>query len=367
VKETAVLEGLIQETNLDPWYLDNLVCPRDHGPLQVLAEQLVCSDGHAYPVVDGVPVMLLNNAAQTLEVAGRSLCAASRNGEKSTPPFYLETIGVNDEQRRGILELSQKSNDIDPVVSYLIGATNGSMYSRLTGKLPSYPIPEIRLPDAKGDWLLDVGCNWGRWSIAAARKGYSVVGVDPSLGAIMAARRVSLSMGLENKYVVADGRYLPFAATRFDQVFSYSVLQHFAKHDAILALNEIARVLKPQGKSLVQMANLYGARSLYHQARRRFRAPQDFEVRYWSLPELRRTFQSTIGNTTINVDCFGGLGIQRSDWHMMNGRLKLVVAASETLRTLSKPLPVLRYAADSLYLESQRSAIRDSKSAIRNS
>src|ERR1051325_8871 len=341
---------------MDNWYLDNLVCPRDHTQLAARGEQVICAEGHAYPVVDGVPVMLLNNTAQTLEVAGRSLCAANENGRKSTPPFYLETIGVNDEQRRGIIKLSQNANGIDPVVNFLIGATNGYMYQGLIGKLRSYPIPEIRLPVSSGDSLLDVGCNWGRWSIAAARKGYSVVGVDPSLGAIMAARRVSASMSLDNKYVVADGRYLPFAAKRFDRVFSYSVLQHFAKHDAVLALNEIGRVLKPQGKSLVQMANLYGVRSLYHQARRGFREPQNFEVRYWSLPELKRTFNSTIGNTRIEVDCFGGLGIQRSDWDMVSSRLKLVVAASEALRNLSKPLPLLRYAADSLYLKSERAA-----------
>src|SRR6185369_8177834 len=130
---------------MDSWYLENLVCPRDHQRLEVLGERLVCSEGHAYPVVEGVPVMLLDNTDQTLEVAGRSLCAASENGAKSTPPLYLETIGVNDEQRLGILELSQNGNCIDPVVSYLIGATNGYMYQGLVGKLRSYPIPEIRL------------------------------------------------------------------------------------------------------------------------------------------------------------------------------------------------------------------------------
>ena len=342
---------------MDPWYLENLVCPRDHERLEVLGERLICAESHAYPIVEGMPVMLLDNTDQTLEVADKSLRVANGSAGKPTPPFYLETLGINDEERNGILDLSENVNCIDPVVSYLIGATNGYMYRGLIGKLQSYPIPEIRLPRSSGEWLLDIGCNWGRWSIAAAKKGYSVVGVDPSLGGIMAARRVSTSLGLDNKYVVADGRYLPFAAKRFDRVFSYGVLQHFAKHDAVLTLNEIARVLKPEGKSLVQMANVYGLRSVYQQARRHLKEPQNFEVRYWSLPELRRTFKSAIGETTVNVDCFGGLGIQRSDWSMVSARLKVVVAASEMLRAISKPLPILRYAADSLYLESQRPSL----------
>ena len=341
---------------MDPWYLTNLVCPRDREPLKGDNEQLQCSRGHTYPVVDGVPVMLLDNAEQTLEIASKSLgLAKGTHTNGSTPPFYLETLNIDPHEQNGILELSRKGQSIDPVVSYLIGATNGHMYRPLIGKLSSYPIPEIRLPGASGEWLLDIGCNWGRWSIAAAKKGYSVVGIDPSLGAIMAARRVSTSLGLDIKYLVADGRYLPFPAERFDRVFSYSVLQHFTKQDAVLALNEVSRVLKPQGKSLVQMANIFGLRSLYHQARRGFKEPKKFEVRYWSVPELKRTFKSSIGTTQVKVDCFGGLGIQRSDWKMVGARLKVIVAASEILRTISKPLPFLRYAADSLYLESERS------------
>lgn len=340
---------------MDPWYLRNLVCPRDGEPLKGDNEQLKCLRGHTYPVVEGVPVMLLDNAEQTLEIANKSLgLAKGTHTNGCTPPFYLETLNIDYHEQKGILELSRKSQSIDPVVSYLIGATNGYMYRPLIGKLSSYPIPEIRLPGAKGEWLLDIGCNWGRWSIAAAKKGYSVAGIDPSLGAIMAARRVSTSLGLDIKYLVADGRYLPFPAKRFDRVFSYSVLQHFPKRDAVLALNEVSRVLKPQGKSLVQMANIFGLRSLYHQARRGFKEAKNFEVRYWSLPELKRTFESSIGVTQVKVDCFGGLGIQRSDWTMVGARLKVVVAASEILRTISKPLPFLRYAADSLYLESER-------------
>ncbi len=97
----------------------------------------------------------------------------------------------------------------------------------------------------------------------------------------------------------------------FDRAYSYSVLQHFAKQDAILALNEIARVLRQQGKSLVQMANFSSVRPLYHQARRGFKAAKNFEVRYWGVPELKRAFKSSIGATKVRVDCFGGLG---SDW-----------------------------------------------------
>src|SRR5262249_45598378 len=155
--------------------------------------------------------------------------------------------------------------------------------------------PEIRLPPAAGETLLDVGCSWGRWTISAARKGYAAVGIDPSLSAILAARRVTRSLGLDAAYVVGDGRYLPFPPGVCSVVYSYSVLQHFSRPAALTALAQVARVLKPEGFSLVQMPNAYGVRSFYHQLRRGFREGQQFEVRYWTPSQLKRRFEQLIG------------------------------------------------------------------------
>jgi SAM-dependent methyltransferase len=122
---------------------------------------------------------------------------------------------------------SRPLGEIDPFVQNIIAATNGMLYISLIGKLTDYPIPYLRLPSGEGKRFLEIGCNWGRWCIAAARLGYRPVGIDPSLKGIRAARQVAQQLGIEAHYVVADGRYLPFANGTFDQVFSYSVLQHF--------------------------------------------------------------------------------------------------------------------------------------------
>lgn len=50
---------------IDPGLRDLLVCPVDHGELvdDVEAERLVCTVcGLRYPVVDGIPVMLVEEA-----------------------------------------------------------------------------------------------------------------------------------------------------------------------------------------------------------------------------------------------------------------------------------------------------------------
>lgn len=340
---------------MDRWYLDNLVCPRDRNQLEAVSDKLACPEDHFYPVVDGVPVMLLDDQSQTISAAEKTLQqAAGLSDQNQMPELYLESLSISEIQRKGIIDLARNGpGKIDPVVAFMIGATNGNLYNHLIGKLDSYPIPHLRLPPGNGQTFLDVGCNWGRWSIAAAQKGYGVVGIDPQLGAVMAARRVSRQLGLANRYVVADARYLPFAARSFDKVFSYSVLQHLSKEDVETAVSEVARVLKPEGVSLVQMPTPFGARTLYNQARRRFRAPYGFEVRFWTIPSLRRLF-SRIGKTRITVDCYFGTGIQESDRHMMPARLKVVIVASEALRKASRFARPLIYVADSVYVHSTK-------------
>lgn len=336
----------------------DLVCPRDRLPLTRGGSGLVCADRHDYPLVEGVPVLLVDDEQRTIDLARASLDAARRHSSGQPPDdrWFTSTLGISEEEKAGILSRPATTRaEIDPVVQFMIGATNGNLYKGLIGNMKEYPVPALRMPRGAGKRLLDVGCNWGRWSLAAARIGYQVVGIDPSLGAILAARRVSNELGLAADFVVGDARCLPFPDDYFDAVFSYSVLQHFAAHDASRALGEVRRVLRDGGVSLIQMANKFGLRSLYHQACRRFRTPRDFEVRYWSVPELRRAFASTIGNPRVSADCFLGLGLQTSDASMMSLIGRSLIHTSEFLRRLSTRVPALIYVADSLYIESTRS------------
>jgi SAM-dependent methyltransferase len=323
------------------------------------ASFLVCPRGHDYPVVDGVPVLLLDDKEQTIGIAEASLANARQfaSGHAPDDRFFTSTLGINEEEKRGVLaEAGQDNPAIDPVVKFMIGATNGMLYQNLIGKTKNYAIPELRLPRGESRRLLDIGCNWGRWSIAAARLGYRPVGIDPSLGAVLAARRVSRQLGLTADFVVGDARFLPFSDGYFDTAFAYSVIQHFSKEDARISLAEIGRVLKPGGESLIQMPNTFGARCLFHQMKRGFRSPVRFEVRYWTIPELRRAFCSAIGPTRLSVDCFFGIGLQAADLHLMPGNRRALIRTSEFLRCVSKRMPLLSYTADSIYVSSVKAS-----------
>lgn len=243
---------------------------------------------------------------------------------------------------------------VDPVVAELVAATCGYLYRHMVRRLPRYPIPELRLPDGKGARFLEVGCSWGRWCISATRKGYAAVGVDPSLPAVRAASRVARQLDVDVDYVVADGRALPFRDATFDLVFSYSVLQHFAKADAMRTLGEVARVLRTGGMAVIQMPNGYGVRSLYHRVRSLGRPVGRFDVRYWTPRELHGVFEERIGPTRVVVDGFFSLNAQSADIDLMPRRYRAVIRMSDFLRKVSERLPALVWAADSLYVISTR-------------
>ncbi|HEY9701941.1 MAG TPA: hypothetical protein V6C58_05825, partial [Allocoleopsis sp.] len=153
---------------LTPWLKNNLACPQDHCKLELQGNTLICPHGHSYPVVDGIPIMLLKDKIPTQE----NIFNLTFNLAQSTP--------INPNQNN--------DQTIDPFVQEAIAATGGIMYENT--KLTRYPIPNFPLPSGNNQYLLDLGCNWGRWCISAFQNGYIPVGLDPNLEAILAAKRV---------------------------------------------------------------------------------------------------------------------------------------------------------------------------------
>lgn len=321
-----------RELRISPWLADRLVCPNDRLPLRQTGATLRCANGHEHRIISGIPVIFRSDVEETHWHATQA--------RQASPEGYP----------------SASTNGINDYVQAAIGATGGLMYAPLTGGLIEYPIPATRLPPGNGRTLLDLGCNWGRWTIAAARIGYRAVGIDPSLPAVQAAYDVAQQLGVDADFIVGDARFLPFADKTFDAVFSYSVLQHFSKPDVEQALTDYARALTDGGFSLIQMANQFGARSLFHQAKRGFREARLFQVRYWTPDELERVFGALVGPSTISVDGFFTLNAQPQDLHLLPARFRAVVRTSEALRGISHHLPALQRFADSLYVESHKTA-----------
>jgi ubiquinone/menaquinone biosynthesis C-methylase UbiE/uncharacterized protein YbaR (Trm112 family) len=335
----------------DARLLAALGCPRDHSSLSIDGHSLCCAHGHKYPIVDGVPVFLLAEKEQTIGIATESLKAAA--GAKGGS-LYIDTLGISEHERRGVERDWVAGDKIDSVISYLIGATSGWGYLNLIGRLASYPIPDIPVERATGEPLLDIGSNWGRWSVSAARKGWRVIGIDPSLGAIMAARRAFSGPNLDVAWVCGDARFLPFKEGAFKCAFSYSVIQHFSESDAELAIAEIGRVLRRGGSAKIQMAHKGGLRSTYSRTRPDYLSSGSFRVRYWSLGALHSAFEKYIGHTCLVAEAFGGLGLLAEDRNYVSAHAKVLIAVSTFLKQAARWVPALIYLADSVYVVSTK-------------
>lgn len=241
-------------------------------------------------------------------------------------------------------------DDAARFIQAMLVPTCGNLF-RGTTLAEIYPIPSI--PDAvpRGN-ILDVGCNWGRWSIAAARSGRRVVAIDIHLKALLAARQLirKAAPGNEPLFVLADARCMPFARDSFDGVFSYSVVQHFSKDNAILIFREIGRVLKRRGTSVIQMPNRVGMRNLIARFARGWSDDSEFDVRYYSIRELLDLSSAQIGASKWAPDCYFGLNVHADDREFVPAIKRWIVDLSTYFLWASKNVPTLGRIADSVFV-----------------
>lgn len=108
------------------------------------------------------------------------------------------------------------------------------------------------LAPAPGQRILDAGCARGRFLKALQPCGADLYGVDLTTVFLQHARHATSNLRLSQGSLSA----LPFASGSFDGIYCIEVLEHLP--DTALAIQELARVLKPGGKLLVVDKNLAG-------------------------------------------------------------------------------------------------------------
>ena len=95
--------------------------------------------------------------------------------------------------------------------------------------------------------VLDAGCGGGRLTVALARAGAEVTGIDTNAKRLEQARRRAASVGVALRLVEADlNAALPFADASFDAVTSRLALM--IPEDPVATLRELRRVLAPDGR-----------------------------------------------------------------------------------------------------------------------
>jgi demethylmenaquinone methyltransferase/2-methoxy-6-polyprenyl-1,4-benzoquinol methylase len=97
--------------------------------------------------------------------------------------------------------------------------------------------------------ILDVACGTGDLTIALARKGWSIMGVDISRGMVDIARRKCVAKGVEASFEIASADSLPFADGAFSAATISFGIRNFDRRSE--CIDEIFRVIAPSGELMI--------------------------------------------------------------------------------------------------------------------
>jgi SAM-dependent methyltransferase len=247
---------------------------------------------------------------------------------------------------------------VDEFVQSSIAGTNGNLYIPLINRLTRYTIPgwPTETTGRIGGLLLDIGCGWGRWMIAAARAGFEPVGIDIKIESLQAARRVMKAHNVKGHVVLADLTALPFRTGAFDGAFSYSAIQHVSKQRAAACVAEAKRVIKNDSTCLIQLPLKHGLTNV-RRLLKRSEGETDTDswaVRYYSWGELRNLFCGTFGNMRVWSDCFCGIGVRPEDIDLLPWRYQIVVVASQILKQCTRVFPPFTRLSDAVFVETRK-------------
>ena len=106
---------------------------------------------------------------------------------------------------------------------------------------------------------LEVGAGVGRLLKHAHNNFYDAVGVDSSPSIVAASTRYLQGMPWA-RVILANSTRLPFPQNHFEFAYSFTCFQHMEDLETIvLSLRELHRVLRPNGKILIQNVYTGGA------------------------------------------------------------------------------------------------------------
>jgi SAM-dependent methyltransferase len=208
--------------------LSRLACPECRQALTFAGDakdgaaesgQLICSAGHAYPIVDGVPRFVQH--------------ALNADQSRTRDSFGYEWT-----------ELYPRHGQSEPEVG-----EEQRVFLEYTRTLPS---------DFADKFVLDAGCGNGRYAKLVNDWGARVVAVDISAAVDVAAKNTAGRATLD--VVQADLFKLPFKPDVFDMAYSVGVLHHTP--DASGAFRSVSTHVRPGG-SLHIFVHAQGNRALY--------------------------------------------------------------------------------------------------------
>lgn len=208
---------------------DLLLCPACHGSLHWSEAEARCrACARTYPVVDGIPILLLDQSAADHDElehlhghpAGHAHGPAHQHGHKQQQAAYF------DREQAAEFEIA-RPHGTPALYRFLLG----EKFRRSVGGLA---------PVLPGATALTVCGGSGMDAEYLARAGARVIASDISLGAAQRAQQRARRYRLPILPVVADVERLPLADRTVDLVYVHDGLHHLER--PALGLAEMARV-----------------------------------------------------------------------------------------------------------------------------
>ncbi len=183
-----------------------------------------------------------------MKINGNQAAKPRKNGHSQTPKFgpvdNLESYLQPDWWRR-IFNSMYLKTDADVVEDKQITNREVDLFTEFLGL-------------DKNMVILDLACGQGRHSLELARRGFrNVNGLDRSHYLIRKAKNISVAEGLSVNFKEGDARKLPYPVDTFDivMILGNSFGYFESTEDDLKILKEVFRVLKPNGKFLIDVAD----------------------------------------------------------------------------------------------------------------
>jgi len=171
-----------------------------------------------------------------------------------------------------------------------------------------YPwaLQEASMP--AGSSVLDAGCGGSIFPAYLSTLGLRVCAADLNPPKGLTAR-----LGISVDYAAADLRRLPWKKEAFDFIFCISVIEHLDLHGMQAALQEMGRVLRPDGRLLLT-TDYYRDRSekLY------YRGPGESFAVDWNFFDRERLYEVVMSAPGFRV---GGEPDLKIDWDITRERM----------------------------------------------
>ena len=115
------------------------------------------------------------------------------------------------------------------------------------------------LKERKAKRILDLGCGTGRHTMALAKLGFDVYGIDISKNALAVCRKRLAEDHLRAEVILGDMyQTLPYQDNFFDGLISTNALHHALVKDIKKLIGEIERILKPGAVIMVEFPRQVG-------------------------------------------------------------------------------------------------------------